>query len=287
MRATRNSTTSSVSDLRTDTPPLTLGAVQTGAPASAPVSHGLPDHDVSAEGLTKSFGKTQIFSDVNFRLVRGEAVALVGANGTGKSTLLRCILGLIPIDGGTVELLGQDVSAAKASQMRQLRSKTGLVAQKHNLVPRLTVLSNVLHGLLGQQSGPRYWSQSFAPQAARDAALAALDKVGLAHLAGRRADRLSGGQSQRVAIARALIAQPKLLIADEPCASLDPSAGEEIMSMFFDLVRSEGVTVVFTSHHIEHALTYGDRVLGLAEGKLKLDATANSLAPSDLRGLYD
>lgn len=115
----------------------------------------------------------------------------------------------------------------------------------------------------------------------------ALQKVGLAHLADRRADRLSGGQSQRVAIARALVSRPKILIADEPCASLDPSAGEEVMAMFFDLVRSEGVTVVFTSHHIEHALTYGDRVLGLAEGKLKLDVTAKSLTASDLRGLYD
>lgn len=276
-----------MTDLRTDTPPLTEGTVQTGARASAPVSHALQTHDVSAQGLAKSFGKTPIFSDVSFRLVRGEAVALVGANGTGKSTLLRCILGLIPIDTGLVELLGQEVTSARSSDLRLLRAQTGLVAQKHNLVPRLSVLTNVIHGLLGHHSGPRYWSQSFAPAEAREAAMKALEKVGLAHLADRRADRLSGGQSQRVAIARALVSRPKLLIADEPCASLDPSAGEEIMAMFFDLVRSEGVTVVFTSHHIEHALTYGDRVLGLAEGKLKLDATAKSLAASDLRGLYD
>lgn len=286
-RATRNLTTSSVTDLRSETLVHPEGPATAGAPTSAPVSHALQDHDVSADGLTKSFGKTPIFSDVSFRLVRGEAVALVGANGTGKSTLLRCILGLIPIDAGSVELLGQDVTHARASQLRQLRANTGLVAQKHNLVPRLSVLTNVIHGLLGQHSGPRYWSQSFAPQAARDAAMAALEKVGLAHLAARRADRLSGGQSQRVAIARALVSRPKLLIADEPCASLDPAAGEEIMAMFFDLVRREGVTVVFTSHHIEHALSYGDRVLGLADGKLKLDATAASLAANDLRGLYD
>ena len=276
-----------MTDLRTDTPPLSEGTVQTGAQTSAPVPHALQDHDVSAQGVTKSFGKTEIFSDVSFRLVRGEAVALVGANGTGKSTLLRCILGLIPIDRGAVELLGQDVTRAKGAQLRGLRANTGLVAQKHNLVPRLSVLTNVIHGLLGQHSGPRYWSQSFAPEEARLAAMEALEKVGLAHLAARRADRLSGGQSQRVAIARALVSKPRLLIADEPCASLDPSAGEEIMAMFFDLVRSEGVTVVFTSHHIEHALTYGDRVLGLADGHLKLDATAASLAASDLRGLYD
>lgn len=276
-----------MTDLRTDTPPLAEGTVQIGALTSAPVPHALQAHDVSAQGLAKSFGKTAIFSDVSFRLVRGEAVALVGANGTGKSTLLRCILGLIPIDAGSVELLGQEVTNARPSQLRLLRAQTGLVAQKHNLVPRLSVLTNVIHGLLGQHSGPRYWSQSFAPADARLAAMNALQKVGLAHLADRRADRLSGGQSQRVAIARALVSRPKVLIADEPCASLDPSAGEEVMAMFFDLVRSEGVTVVFTSHHIEHALTYGDRVLGLAEGKLKLDVTAKSLTASDLRGLYD
>ena len=117
--------------------------------------------------------------------------------------------------------------------------------------------------------------------------MAALRAVGLDHLASRRADRLSGGQSQRVAIARALVGRPKLLIADEPCASLDPSAGEEVMALFFRLVRQEGVTVIFTSHDIDHALSYGDRVLGLAEGGLKLDTPAASLTKSDLRGLYD
>ncbi|MBU2867380.1 phosphonate ABC transporter ATP-binding protein [Pacificibacter marinus] len=244
-------------------------------------------HDVTVQGLTKSFGTTPIFQDVSFRLATGESMALVGANGTGKSTLLRCIVGLIPVSGGTVEVLGQHVNEATSRDMRRLRAQTGLVAQKHNLVPRLSVLTNVLHGFLGQHSGPRYWSQSFAPAAARRAALAALDKVGLAHLADRRADRLSGGQSQRVAIARALVAKPKLLIADEPCASLDPSAGEEVMDLFFRLMREDGVTVIFTSHHMEHALSYGDRVLGLAGGKVRLDATAQSLSVKDLRGLYD
>jgi phosphonate transport system ATP-binding protein len=115
----------------------------------------------------------------------------------------------------------------------------------------------------------------------------ALRSVGLEHLAMRRADRLSGGQSQRVAIARALIGKPKFLIADEPCASLDPSAGKDVMDLFFDLVRREGVTVVFTSHDVDHALTYGDRILGLAEGRLKLDVGTSALSKSDLRGLYD
>ncbi|MEO1292593.1 MAG: ATP-binding cassette domain-containing protein [Pseudomonadota bacterium] len=243
--------------------------------------------DVEAQGVSKSFGETPIFADVSFRLTRGEAVALVGANGTGKSTLLRCLMGLIPVTSGQVSLLGQDITAARPGQLRATRARIGLVSQRHNLVPRLSVLSNVVQGLLGKQAGPRHWSHAFAPAASRDAAMTALSKVGLADFATRRADRLSGGQSQRVAIARAIVGGPEVLIADEPCASLDPAAGEDVMDLFFRLAREDGVTVVFISHNIEHALRYGDRVLGLADGRLRLDAAAAGLSSADLRGLYD
>lgn len=255
----------------------------------APVSHVDPvSHiDIEARGLAKRFGDTPIFADVSFRLVRGEAVALVGANGTGKSTLLRCLMGLIPASSGSVHLLGKDASAANGREIRSLRAQVGLVSQKHNLVPRLSVLSNVIHGLLGKHPGLRHWSHTLAPQASRAAAMYALERVGLADYASRRADRLSGGQSQRVAIARAIVGAPKVLFADEPCASLDPSAGEDVMELFFNLVRDEGVTVVFTSHNIAHALKYGDRVLGLAQGRMQLDAQAASLTARKLRGLYD
>ena len=256
--------------------------VATGA-HNVPVSPA----DIAAENVTKRFGETAVFEDVSFRLARSEAVAIVGANGTGKSTLLRCVMGLIPVTSGNVSVLNQRVTDASEPQMRAIRSRMGLVSQKHNLVPRLSVLSNVIQGLLGQQPGIRHWTHTLAPATSREAAMDALEKVGLAQLALRRADRLSGGQSQRVAIARAIVGQPEVLIADEPCASLDPAAGEEVMELFFDLARAQRVTVVFISHHIEHALKYGDRVLGLADGGLKLDATAASLSPSDLRGLYD
>ena len=243
--------------------------------------------DIEARAAAKTFGETPVFSDVSFRLARSEAVALVGANGTGKSTLLRCLMGLIPVSAGAVTLLGEDTGTAQGKALRGLRARIGLVSQKHNLVPRLSVLSNVCHGLLGRHPGLRHWSHSLAPAPSRAAAMAALEKVGLADFAPRRADRLSGGQSQRVAIARAIVGNPEVLIADEPCASLDPAAGEDVMELFFRLARTDGVTVVFTSHNIEHALRYGDRVLGLAGGRLRLDATAASLKPSDLRGLYD
>lgn len=272
-----------MSDLILDTPAAPARPEQAGAPLGVPV----PRIDIAADGVAKRFGATPIFADVSFRLVRGEAVALVGANGVGKSTLLRCIMGLIPVTDGRLSLLEQDTGALRQADLRRLRARVGFVAQKHNLVPRLSVLTNVIHGLLGQRAGLRHWSQATAPEASRRAALEALDRVGLAHLAQRRADRLSGGQSQRVAIARAIVSQPEVLFADEPCASLDPQAGEDVMDLFMALARERQVTVVFTSHNIEHALRYGDRVLGLAEGRLRLDATAASLSPQDLRGLYD
>lgn len=243
--------------------------------------------DLQATGLAKSFGKGRpVFEGLEFRIQRGECVALVGANGTGKSTLLRCCLGLIVPDSGQVSLLDQDIATIKGPARRALRARTGLVGQKHNLVPRLSVLSNVIHGLLGRHSGPRYWVQGLAPAPARTAAFAALDKVGLADLALRRADQLSGGQSQRVAIARALVGNPRFLVADEPCASLDPQAGEEVMALFMSLVKREGVTVLFTSHNVQHALSYGDRILGLQGGRIAIDARARDVSAQDMARLY-
>lgn len=284
MQATRNSTTSSVTDLDLKDP-VALSADR--STARAPTRALVAPVDIEARQVAKRFGTTAIFDDVSFRLARGEAVALVGANGAGKSTLLRCLMGLIPVSAGSVHLLERDPAQTKGAALRGLRAQVGLVSQKHNLVPRLSVLSNVIHGFLGQAPGLRHWSHVLASNASRDAAMQALDKVGLADFATRRADRLSGGQSQRVAIARAIVSNPKVLFADEPCASLDPSAGEDVMELFFRLVKHDGVTVVFTSHNIAHALRFGDRVLGLAQGRLHLDATAASLSASDLRRLYD
>ena len=128
--------------------------------------------------------------------------------------------------------------------------------------------------------------QALAPDEARAAAMTALNKVGLADLASRRADRLSGGQSQRVTIARALVGNPRFLVADEPCASLDPQAGEEVMALFMSLVKREGVTVLFTSHNVQHALSYGDRILGLQGGRMAIDALSSSVSAGEMARLY-
>jgi phosphonate transport system ATP-binding protein len=243
--------------------------------------------DLRVTGLTKAFKKGEPVVDrLDFFIRRREAVALIGSNGAGKSTALRSALRLIEPDAGEVVLFDTPLMTANARTLRRTRADVGFVFQKHNLVPRVSALSNVVHGHLGRQGGMRSWSQALAPQIIRDQALDCLDRVGLAEHAAKRADQLSGGQSQRVAIARALMAGPKMIVADEPVASLDPIAGEEVMSLFAELVREEGITLLFTSHNVEHALAYSDRVLALKAGKLVLDASSYDLQADELRVHY-
>lgn len=243
---------------------------------------------LQVSGLTKSFdGSSQpVFSDVSFSIATGQSVALIGANGAGKSTLLRCCARLIEPDAGSIILDGVTLSSKSGSELRRARNRVGFVFQKHCLVPRLSSLSNVLHGNLAHRSGPRNWLQGLARQEDRDRAMECLDQVGMAHVANKRCDQLSGGQSQRVAIARALMQEPKMLFADEPTASLDPQSGQDIMELFASLVKVRGLTLFFVSHHIEHALNYADRILGLQERQLLLDSPSKSESLPSLRAFY-
>ena len=170
--------------------------------------------------------------------------------------------------------------------MRACRSKIGFIFQKHNLVPQLSVLTNVLHGALARGVGLRAWSHMLAPEHERQKAMFCLQQVGLADLADRRAGNLSGGQSQRVAIARALMQDPSFLFADEPVASLDPVAGKGIMDLFHRLNVEQNITFVFVSHQVEHALKYANRILGLRAGRLELDIPSAAQTPQMLRELY-
>ncbi|WP_303980015.1 ATP-binding cassette domain-containing protein [Dongia mobilis] len=244
--------------------------------------------ELDISNLRKSYqATTTILDGVSLAVPGGQSVALIGSNGAGKSTLLRCCLRLIEPNGGSIHLLGEDVRALDHGALRRLRAQIGFVFQRHNLVGQLSVLSNVLHGAQARISGPRGWFHCMAPSALRDEAMHCLDLVGLADFAGRRADQLSGGQSQRVAIARTLMQRPRLMFADEPVASLDPSAGEEVMELFAELIRQQGLTLVFTSHHINHALRFADRVVALRGGRIDIDAMSASLDARDLRGVYE
>ncbi|MBD8878244.1 phosphonate ABC transporter ATP-binding protein [Roseibium polysiphoniae] len=264
---------------------LTTGAQAPAVPPPSPTSPAKPD--LAIRGLCKSFEANRaILTDVSFSIANKEAVALIGSNGAGKSTALRCAMRLIEPDSGEAVLFGTELRSAKARQLRKIRSDVGFVFQKHNLVPRVSALTNVVHGNLGRASGVRGWSQAFSGRQIRERAYACLERVGLSEQAMKRADQLSGGQSQRVAIARALMQQPKMIVADEPVASLDPVAGQEVMDLFHHLAKEEGITLLFTTHNVAHALAYSDRVVALRGGKVELDQTSAVLSSSDLNEFY-
>lgn len=246
-----------------------------------------PPADLWVSGLTKRFDTAQpVLAGVAFQVKAGQRVALIGANGAGKSTLLRCCMHLIRPDAGEVRLFGTSLAGLDAQTLRRLRAQVGFVFQKHNLVPRLSALSNVLHGALPRTPRAHAWLQSLAPAALREEAMLCLERVGLSHVALRRADKLSGGQSQRVAVARALMQRPRLIVADEPAASLDPVAGDEVMSLFSGLVKDQGLTMIFTSHDLVHAVKYADRVIALQRGEIVLDALSHEIDVAELRALY-
>jgi len=254
-----------------------------------PVSPLVPRNTVCRiTNLRKAYPDGALVLDgVSADIFDGQSVALIGANGAGKSTLLRCCIRLIEPSAGTIELLGDRVTALKPRTLRRLRSRIGFVFQKHNLVPRLSVLTNVIHGAQARRGGLRTWYQGLAPAATREEAMHCLDRVGLANLADRRADRLSGGQSQRVAIARALMQHPDFMMADEPVASLDPAAGEEVMHLFVSLLQEDGITLLYTSHNLRHALEYADRVIALQDGKIVIDTPTDSTDAEALGHIYE
>ncbi len=242
---------------------------------------------LAVRGLTRAFPGREVLRGVDFSLPPGQATALIGANGSGKSTLLRCLVRLVEPTSGQVRLLGRDMTALPPRALRQLRAEVGIVWQRHNLVPRISALSNVIHGVQARMSGPRAWVQSLAPAGVRDEAMTCLDRVGLADRALLRVDSLSGGQQQRVAIARMLMQRPRLILADEPDASLDPQTGEEVMSLLRTLVRDDGLSLLVISHRLEHTLRYSDRILGLANGRIALDTMTSRADATGLRQFFD
>jgi phosphonate transport system ATP-binding protein len=242
---------------------------------------------LSVAGLTKVFPGREVLRGLDFALAPGQATALIGANGSGKSTLLRCLVRLIEPSGGAVRMLGREVRALAPRDLRRFRAEVGIVWQRHNLVPRLSALSNVVHGVQARMTGPRAWVQALAPAPVRDEAMACLDRVGLADRALMRVDALSGGQQQRVAIARMLMQRPAFILADEPDASLDPQTGEEVMALLLGLVREKGLSLLVISHRLEHTLRFSDRILGLAQGRIALDLPTARADAAGLRGFFD
>lgn len=243
---------------------------------------------LNVSGLSKYWNNGEyVLRDIDFSMQKGQSLALIGHNGSGKSTLLRCCMRLIEPSSGTIHLLDREITGVSRRQVRDTCARVGFIFQRHNLVPRISVLSNVLHGAQARKHGPRVWYHSLATSQDREEAMYHLERVGLAHLAGRRADQLSGGESQRVAVARALMQQPMMMMADEPVASLDPQAGEEVMELLLSLLKEERITLLFVSHNMDHAMRYSKRIIGLKKGTIALDTTTASENETSLRQLFE
>jgi phosphonate transport system ATP-binding protein len=237
--------------------------------------------------LDKSFGNCKALNHVDLTIQEGEMVALIGASGSGKSTLLRHIAGFIAADAGEITLMGQTVQQGGrlAKNIRAIRANIGFVFQQFNLVGRLTVLTNVMTGLLYRTSLWRSLMMRFSISD-RQQALEALVAVGIEQKAWLRATTLSGGQQQRAAIARCLVQGAKVILADEPIASLDPESSRNVMELLAKLNRERGCTVVVSLHQVDFALKYCPRTVALHHGEVVYDGPSAALTPQMLGELY-
>jgi len=223
--------------------------------------------------------------NLDLEIEPGEFVVIVGSSGAGKSTLLRAINGLNRLTAGSVEIDGRAVPQREGRELRELRKGIGMIFQDFRLVKRLNVLSNVLIGRLAHV--PAWRSMfNFWPQADRDIALDALQRVGIPEKAWTRASSLSGGQQQRVGIARALAQQPAIILADEPVASLDPVTTHQIMRDLVRINRELGITTLVNLHFLDLAREYGERLIGLRHGELVYDGSARTVTDEDFRDIY-
>jgi phosphonate transport system ATP-binding protein len=215
----------------------------------------------------------------------GELVVVLGGNGSGKTTLLRCVTRMLAPSAGEIWLDDTNLAGLSGERLRQARLPLAMVWQQANLVRRRSVLANVASGSLGRHGG--WWTAlGGLPAEELRAAYGHLDEVGLAELAAQRAGTLSGGQAQRVAIARALAQRPQVLLADEPVASLDPEAADEIMRLLRRLAAEDNLAVLCVLHQVELAYEFADRVVGVRDGRIVFDLASGDLPRDAVRQLY-
>jgi phosphonate transport system ATP-binding protein len=235
--------------------------------------------------LTRRFGDTIAVNDANLRFEPGEMTGIIGRSGAGKSTLLRLINRLIEPSEGSILADGVDITRLRGRALREWRAHTAMIFQQFNLVGRLDVLTNVLIGGLVRVPAPRMLLRLFSA-AERTRAVALLDRLGLFEVAMNRADELSGGQQQRVAIARSLMQNPRMLLADEPIASLDPLNAKLVMDALAELNQRDGITVVCNLHTLDTARAYCRRIIGMAAGRIVFDGAPDALTETTLRTIY-
>ncbi len=228
---------------------------------------------------------TKALDDLSFSVKEGEFLSIIGPSGAGKSTILRCINRLVDATDGKIIYDGKDIMHINKRQLRNVRTKTGMIFQHYNLVDRLSVMENVLHGRLGQKSTFSGMIGHYS-ESEKEQAFAILEELGLAEQAYKRCDALSGGQKQRVGIARAIMQQPKLILCDEPIASLDPKASKTIMDHLAQINQSMQITCIVNLHQVDVAMKYSQRILGIAAGKLVFDGTPSELTQEKIHEIY-
>jgi phosphonate transport system ATP-binding protein len=236
----------------------------------------------------RRFGGQVALESVSTCIRPGEFVAIIGRSGAGKTTLLRCLSRAIAPTDGLIRVDGVDIGPLTGAKLRAHRAHAGVIYQQFNLVKRLRVLDNILIGRLPHLRGWRRWAALVGAfdRPERDVALRCLDHVGLLARAWQRTDTLSGGEQQRVAIAKILAQEPRLILGDEPVASLDVANGALVMATLRRIASGAGLTVITTLHHVEYARRYADRILGLRAGRLVFDGPVGDLTEGAVRDIF-
>jgi phosphonate transport system ATP-binding protein len=238
------------------------------------------------ENLTKIYDNEVLaLDDISFEVPDGQFLVVIGLSGSGKSTLLRCINRLVDPTEGRIIWDGVDIVAAADDELREIRRNIGMIFQHFNLVKRSKVITNVLSGRLGY-TNPAWSLVNRFSGADRRMALEKLERVGIREKAGNRADELSGGQQQRVGIARALMQDPRLMLADEPVASLDPATSHSVMQYLEVLNKEDGITILCSLHFLSLARQYADRIIALKDGKLMFDGSPEEIDEERFREIY-
>lgn len=238
------------------------------------------------KNLTKVYdGNVQALNDVSFNVKQGEFLAVIGLSGSGKSTLLRCINRLVEPTSGQVIWDGMDVTKASQDELRRIRRQIGMIFQHFNLVERSKVITNVLAGRLGYTNPAMSLVNRFSPKDL-EMAYRQLERVGIREQANKRADELSGGQQQRVSIARAMMQNPRIILADEPVASLDPVLAHSIMQYLEKINKEDGVTIICSLHFLDLVHRYANRTIALNNGFLMFDGPPKDIDDDKFKEIY-
>lgn len=237
------------------------------------------------ENVVKSYNNVCALDNVSLEVKEGEFISVIGPSGSGKSTFLRSINKLIPITRGSIFLEGENISNKKGKELRMFRRKIGMVFQNYNLVYRLSVLQNVLHGRLGYMSGIKGIIGKYSEEDKKKA-VEILGELGLQEFMYNRASDLSGGQMQRVGIARAIMQSPQLMLCDEPIASLDPSSAKVIMDMLYSIIKKRNIACIVNLHQVDVAKKYSTRIIGLRKGQVVFDGKPEDLSDSMIEKIY-